>query len=53
MSIPKTMLPRPTELADIVSRLVHRPQEWMDHVRLIRGKRASERPASRGAPLWN
>jgi rhodanese-related sulfurtransferase/predicted metal-dependent enzyme (double-stranded beta helix superfamily) len=43
MSNPKTLLPRPTELADVVSRLVNRPQDWMDRVRLIHDRRWYER----------
>jgi rhodanese-related sulfurtransferase/predicted metal-dependent enzyme (double-stranded beta helix superfamily) len=43
MSTPNTVLPRPTELADIVSRLVNRPQDWMDRVRLIHDRRWYER----------
>jgi rhodanese-related sulfurtransferase/predicted metal-dependent enzyme (double-stranded beta helix superfamily) len=43
MSTTRTLLSRPADLADVVSRLVSRPHQWMDRVRLLHDRRWYER----------
>lgn len=53
MTMARTEQRRPTELAQIVSRLVDRPQEWMDRVRLNSSRRWYERlEVADGYDVW-